>query len=268
MRPEMLWLYTAAGLYLAAALAAALAARRVGDRRWTLGLLALALAVHTVAIVLRWQRLDHGPYVNLFEILSSNVWSLHLGVLLAALAFRPLRPSLAAVLPVLSILVLWLLTTPPTDAEAPVTYATVWLAVHVWLGKGFLACIVVAVGLGAVVMARRAGAGRVFATMPASASLDELMYRLVLVAFLFHSLMLIAGAIWAQDAWGRYWAWDPLETWAFITWLATAGYLHLRATRRPAPAVGAALVIGIFVVAFWTFFGTPFVSTAPHKGAI
>jgi hypothetical protein len=53
----------------------------------------------------------------------------------------------------------------------------------------------------------------------------------------FDTLMLIVGAVWAQDAWGRYWAWDPLETWAFASWLALAAALHARATLRPAPAV-------------------------------
>jgi len=81
-------------------------------------------------------------------------------------------------------------------------------------------------------------------------------------------LMLVAGAVWAQDAWGRYWAWDPLETWAFVTWLTLAGFLHARASLKLAPAAGAAMIMAVFVVAFLTFFGVPFVSMAPHKGAI
>jgi ABC-type transport system involved in cytochrome c biogenesis permease subunit len=80
--------------------------------------------------------------------------------------------------------------------------------------------------------------------------------------------MLIVGAVWAQDAWGRYWAWDPLETWAFATWLALALVLHARATFRPAPRWHGAMLIAVFVLAFLTFFGVPFISTAPHKGAV
>lgn len=269
MPAEAPWLYGAMGLYLLAALAAVVETLRGGRRyRLPLLLLALALAVHGVAIVERWQRVGHGPYVNLFEILSSNVWSLHLAVLVACILLPRIRASLAAVLPVLQVLVLWLLVTPPVESAAPVTYATVWLAVHVWLGKIFLGCVVIAVGLSLVVLLRRRWGERTLPSMPASGALDELAYRFVIVAFLFQSLMLVAGAIWAQDAWGRYWAWDPLETWAFITWLAVIGYLHLRVTRRPAPALGAVMVLGIFALAFSTFFGMPFISTAPHKGAI
>ncbi len=269
MRAEDLFLYAGMALYLVASLAAlGNSLRGRNDYRWPLALVAAALAVHSLGISLRWLRLDHGPYVNLFEILSSNIWSLHLAVLLACFAFREIRPSLGLVLPLLQVLVLWLLTLTPTDGEAPVTYATVWLAVHVWLGKVFFGCIVVAVGLCLVIIARNRIKALAFPSMPANEALDEFAYRLVLIAFAFESLMLVAGAIWAQDAWGRYWAWDPLESWAFVTWLAVAGYLHFRLLRRPSPAVNALIIVGIFGIAFSTFFGMPFVSTAPHKGAI
>lgn len=269
MRSEDLILYGAMALYVLASLAAAnTALRGRRDYRMPLALVAGALAVHSLAIALRWLRLDHGPYVNMFEILSSNIWSLHLAVLLASLAFREIRPALGMVLPVLQILVLWLLTVPPTDGEAPVTYATVWLAVHVWLGKVFFGCVVIALGLCLVVLARKAFRSVSFSAMPSDGALDEFVYRLVLIAFVFESLMLVAGAIWAQDAWGRYWAWDPLESWAFVTWVSVAAYLHFRVMRRPSPAVNAIIVVGIFGIAFSTFFGMPFISTAPHKGAI
>jgi ABC-type transport system involved in cytochrome c biogenesis permease subunit len=269
MRAEYLLLYSSLALYLLSSLdALRISLRGHAEFRRPLTLVAAALCLHSLAIVLRWLRLDHGPYVNLFEILSSNVWSLHLAVFLACLGFRAIRPSLGTVLPVLQILVIWLLTVAPTDGEAPVTYATVWLAVHVWLGKVFLGCIVIAVGLYLVVILRKATARLAFPTMPGNEALDEFAYRLVLFAFIFESLMLVAGAIWAQDAWGRYWAWDPLESWAFVTWMSVAAYLHFRVMRRPPPAVSAVIVIGIFGIAFSTFFGMPFISTAPHKGAI
>jgi ABC-type transport system involved in cytochrome c biogenesis permease subunit len=84
----------------------------------------------------------------------------------------------------------------------------------------------------------------------------------------FETLMLIVGAVWAQDAWGRYWAWDPLESWAFFTWVALALALHARATLRPTPARFAVWLMVVFAIAFLTFFGVPFISTAPHKGAV
>lgn len=261
------WLPVALALYAVATLAALVSAVRRRGFQWAMILLAAALSVHGVAISLRWARLGHGPYVDLFEILSSNIWSLHFAVLVGYLAIPRIRPSLATVLPVLQILVVWLLVVPAHDTLTPVTYGTIWLPVHVTLGKIFLGFAVLAVGLSLVVLVRRGGLAT-FRVLPQDRALDELAYRFILIAFIFETLMLVAGAIWAQDAWGRYWAWDPLETWAFVTWLAAAGYLHFRAVRRSAPVLNAVLVLGIFVLAFSTFFGMPFVSTAPHKGAI
>ena len=88
------------------------------------------------------------------------------------------------------------------------------------------------------VLLRRQGLalGRL-AGLPPDGRLDDLAYRFMALGLVFQSLMLVSGAIWAQDAWGRYWAWDPLETWSFVTWLLLAFALHLRLTlRASAPA--------------------------------
>jgi cytochrome c-type biogenesis protein CcsB len=66
--------------------------------------------------------------------------------------------------------------------------------------------------------------------LPSAATLDRIAYRIIAFAFPIWTFAVIAGAIWAQEAWGRYWGWDPKETWSFITWTIFAGYLHARAT--------------------------------------
>jgi cytochrome c-type biogenesis protein CcsB len=67
-------------------------------------------------------------------------------------------------------------------------------------------------------------------SLPSAASLDRLAYRIITFAFPVWTFAIIAGAIWAEQAWSRYWGWDPKETWSFITWLGYAAYLHARAT--------------------------------------
>jgi cytochrome c-type biogenesis protein CcsB len=92
--------------------------------------------------------------------------------------------------------------------------------------------------------------------LPSAATLDRLAYRTLAFAFPVWTFAVIAGAIWAQEAWGRYWGWDPKETWAFITWVVFAGYLHARATagwkgRRAAwiaLAGFASLLVNFYVV--------------------
>ncbi len=241
-------------------------------KRPELAVLALVLAgwgLHTAAIAVRWDRLGQGPFLTMFEALSSNVWSLVLVYFIAYARIPQIRPSAAVVMPILFIMMGWLMLSSPGEAHLPQTFRTPWLFIHVGLGKVFLGAVLVAVGLGGVVLARATSVGQAwFARLPDDARLDELAYRFLLVGLIFETLMLIAGAIWAQDAWGRYWAWDPLETWAFITWLALAFTIHLRVTMRPSPRVSASLALTVFVLAFLTFFGVPFLSTVPHQGAV
>jgi cytochrome c-type biogenesis protein CcsB len=66
--------------------------------------------------------------------------------------------------------------------------------------------------------------------LPVAAVLDRMAYRTIVFAFPIWTMAVIAGAIWAEEAWGRYWGWDPKEVWSFITWVVYAAYLHARAT--------------------------------------
>lgn len=267
---ELQLLWAALVVYVVAGSAAIFAVvwRRRPERFVLLAMVA-GLVLHTASIALRWDRLGHGPYVTMFEILSSNIWSLMLAFALAYWRIPAIRASSAVVMPILFVMMGWILMTHPGDGQLPSTYHTVWLFIHIGFGKVFLGATLVAVGLAGVILLRpTAFARRWFDRLPGDARLDELAYRCMALGFIFESLMLVAGAIWAQDAWGRYWAWDPLETWAFLTWLVLAIALHARITFKLSPRVGAMLVIGVFAVAFLTFFGVPFISTTPHKGAV
>src|SRR3569832_1576629 len=181
-------------------------------------LLAMALAE-------RWMRIGHGPFVNLFELLMSQLFSLGLVFTFAYWRFPLIRPSAVVALPLMWILGVWVLRNIPRFDS--------------W-----------------------------FRLLPADAVVDHIAWRFMLMAFIFHSAMLIAGAVWAQDAWGRYWSWDALETSSFLTWLALGGAIHARLTYRLPMRAGAIFIIVVFVLAFLTYFGTPFYSEAAHKGVI
>lgn len=244
-----------------------------GNGRWQnrtlfLGLVATGLLVHTTAIALRWVRLEHGPFGNLYEILISNLWSLTFAVALFAGCFPQLLRTMRAALPVLLILLLWLFFVEPVDSFLPATYQTIWLYIHLVFGKLFLGCLLIAASLAGVAWCCQGRYVCLSLSEPSPAALGELSFRFAAVALLFDSAMLVSGAIWAQDAWGRYWAWDPLETWSFVTWLALVLLLHLRSLSGISQWLLSAFTVGVFVLAFLTFFGVPFISTAPHKGAI
>jgi cytochrome c-type biogenesis protein CcsB len=95
--------------------------------------------------------------------------------------------------------------------------------------------------------------------LPPAATLDRMAYRVIAFAFPIWTFAVIAGAIWAQKAWGRYWGWDPKETWSFITWTIYAGYLHARSTSgwkgRPAAVIAlvgfVSLLITYYAVNLW-----------------
>ena len=237
--------------------------------RAVLASLLTALALHAASIALRWVRVDHGPYVTLFEFLSSNVWSMAAIFAYAYWRYRPVRAIAAIVMPVLFVMLGWMLMNDPEPKQLPANYHTVWLFIHIGFAKLFSGTVLVALGLAGVILARTSERGRArFARLPDDARLDDLAYRFLALGIVFETLMLITGAIWAQDAWGRYWAWDPLETWAFITWLTLAFALHWRYAMKSTPRTAAIMIVVIFVLAFFTFRGVPFISTAVHQGAI
>jgi ABC-type transport system involved in cytochrome c biogenesis permease subunit len=205
----------------------------------------------------------------MYEILLSNIWSLLLIYLLAYWRIPAIRPTAAVVMPIIFVMMGWLLVTSPHAGHLPATYHTVWLFVHIAFGKLFLGNVLVSVGIAGVILLRGAQeAESRLARLPDDSRLDELSFRFMAIGMIFETLMLIAGAIWAQDAWGRYWAWDPLETWSFLTWLSLAFALHARVAYKVSPRIGAMMVMAVFILAFLTFFGVPFISTAPHKGAV
>ncbi|MDP4299114.1 cytochrome c biogenesis protein [Leptothrix discophora] len=282
--PDQPWLHAALLLYAASALPAfwaVLARRRAGgsahepatrSSAWpktVLLLAALAVTLHTVSLGLRWATLGHGPFTTMHEILSSNLWSLALVYGVSAAAIPVLRRLWLAVLPVLAVLAGWMLLADARPGHLPPTYETVLLYLHTLVGKLFLGLLLTALAWSAVPLLRTSAAGRRWtAALPEDRRCDAMAHRYAAFAFVFEGAMLTVGAVWAQDAWGRYWGWDPLETWAFLTWLSLAATLHARITFGPSPVRFGLCLVGVFVLAFLTFFGVPFVSTSPHQGAI
>jgi len=213
------------------------------------------------AIAVRWIREQQGPFLTLYDVLLSNLFSLAL-VFLVVFAIAPtLRVTSVIVLPLLLVLGGWLLVSPAAAVLLPATFDNGWLWLHVAAGKVFLGLCMLAAAASTLLLARR--------SITDAVRLDGAIWPVIAIAFIAHSFMLIAGTVWAHNAWGRYWAWDPLETWSLITWLCLGLLLHARVTWRNLPKwVGQTAVVIIFGVSFLTFFGVPFLSQAPHKGVM
>jgi ABC-type transport system involved in cytochrome c biogenesis permease subunit len=277
--PEVPWLWAGLAAYAVAMYCAVRGARMTASaagaavnrsyENVVLAMLLTGVILLGTALGVRWERLGHGPFVNLFELLMSQLFSLGLVYSIAYWRFPVIRPSAVVALGLVWILGLWILLLRPADSVLPPTYYNKWLWVHVGFGKIFLSLCLIGTGLAGVILLRsRRRIAHWFRMMPSDAVIDTIAWRFMLLAFVFHSLMLIAGAVWAQDAWGRYWAWDTLETSAFLTWLMLGMALHARFTYRIPIRVGAIAIVVVFILAFMTYFGAPFYSQAAHKGIV
>ena len=149
----------------------------------------------------------------------------------------------------------------PADGVQP-ALQSYWLVIHV--GVAVIATGVFTVGfVTSVLQLLRAGRARGgalasprwgwLATTPGVGALESLAFRLNAVGFVLWSFTLVAGAIWAEHAWGRYWGWDPKEVWTFVIWVVYAGYLHARTTRGWAGARAAWLVVVAYVCVIINF---------------
>ena len=128
-----------------------------------------------------------------------------------------------------------------------------WMKIHVpanFIGYG---CFSIAAMLGVAYLARGDDANPrpVFARLPAREDIDDMMYKAVALGFAFFTVATILGSLWAAEAWGGYWSWDPKETWALIVWLNYAAWLHMRISRNwQGPAMAAWAIVGLFVTLF------------------
>lgn len=225
----------------------------------------LGLAGNTAGIVLRWVEsyqmgIGHAPLSNLYESLiffSATIILIYLfierkyqnrvigafttPIAFLALAYASLSPNIS-------------------DRIEPLIPAlkSNWLIAHViacFIGYGAFA---VAFGVSFMYLMKQRRPGNnssVLNLLPDTDVLDDLNHQLVMFGFLFLSAGIITGAVWANSAWGRYWGWDPKETWSLITWFVYATLLHARLMRGWRGKRTAYLSIGGFAAVLFTYFG-------------
>ncbi len=209
--------------------------------RVALGLTMVGLAMHILGVVSRGLAVHRLPWGDMYEFVTTVTCVAVAFFLFLMLRYRAYRLGLFVLGPVVVLLGIaeTLIYTPA--GQLPPALQSYWLAIHVTsitlaTGAFVVAALFTVTYLLAERNARRAGKGLAEATggimrfLPSPKVIDQLSYRLVVFGFPLWTFGIIAGAIWADEAWGRYWGWDPTETWAFITWVVYAGYLHARAT--------------------------------------
>lgn len=197
----------------------------------------LGWVLHLGATLLRGIAAERVPWANMFEF-GLTATAMGMGVFVIAQLWKDLR-FLGAYITGFTLLSLGIVTVNFYVDVVPLPPAlqSAWLVIHVLVAT--LATAFFAIGAGLSVMqlirtqreVRKVHGLRFMDTMPGSTVLESLAYRVNVVGFVFWTFTLIAGAIWAERAWGRYWGWDTKEVWTFIIWVLFAGYIHARATR-------------------------------------
>ena len=226
--------------------------------RVAMALTVIAWVLHVSADVTRGVAAGRVPWANMFEF-SMTATAIIVGVFLVIQFWQDVR-YLGAYITGFCLILLGLATVNFYVDVVPlaVPLQSAWLVIHVFvasLGTAFFA-IGAGLSIAQLLQSRREtrGAGfRFLETLPTAEKLENLAYRVILIGFVFWTFTLIAGAIWAERAWGRYWGWDTKEVWTFIIWTIFAGYIHARATRGWRGSRSAILAIVGFSAVLFNF---------------
>jgi cytochrome c-type biogenesis protein CcsB len=211
---------------------------------WVRSAFALTIAglvMHIAGISLRGISEDRVPWGNMYEFITAITCMAVIVLVAAVIRYQAHYIGLFVLIPVvfslgLAVTVIY----TPAGSLVP-ALQSYWIAIHVTAmivaaGLFLVGAVTTAMYLAADRNERRVAVGQdsrtagIMAHLPRPLILDRLSYRAVLFAFPVWTFGVMAGAIWADHAWGRYWGWDPKETWSFITWVVYAGFLHARAT--------------------------------------
>ncbi len=249
--------------------------------RIAVSLTALAFLVEAAGVVTRAMSVERAPWGNMYEF-SITFSTVAVGTYLVLLALRKNVRWLGLILVTtvlldLGIAVTWLYT--DSDQLVPALHSY-WLWIHVSTAI-FCGAVFYLGAAGTVLYLFRdayegqlAGGGTpgriassVLERLPSAASLDKFSYRINAAVFPLWTFTIIAGAIWAGDAWGRYWGWDPKEVWSFVTWVAYAAYLHARATAGWKGRKAAYLALFAFACWIWNYYGVNILLSGKHSYA-
>ncbi len=202
---------------------------------------AIGMLAHLIAVVTRGFAVHRAPWGNMYEFVTALTCVAAIFFCYVMVRYRAWALGVFVMGAV--VIALGLAETVIYTAAGPLVPAlqSYWLSIHVTAmtlatGIFFVATVLSVMYLVAERYRARVAAGKaqggngLLERIPGSAQLDKLTYRTVMFGFPIWTFGVIAGAIWADQAWGRYWGWDPVETWAFITWVLYAAYLHARAT--------------------------------------
>jgi len=246
----------------------------------------------TLQLISRWLISGHFPISNLYESLYFLVWGISLGQLLIEKEYQsPIIPAIAIPIELLTIAFACFVLPDELKLSSNLVPAlrSSWLVMHVSVVMLSYAALIIgsllsfsvlfinkneplqirssSTGIGGFKKSYNYNVANIIEPLNFSNTeeLDTLSYRSILVGFVLLTLGLISGAVWANEAWGTWWSWDPKETWAFISWLFYAAYLHMRISRGWQGRRPALLATSGFFVICICYLGVNFLGVGLHS---
>jgi ABC-type transport system involved in cytochrome c biogenesis permease subunit len=214
--------------------------------------------LHFILVGIRYYRAGHLPFLSPFEFVTTFAFLVTLVFLLFSV--KPKNRALGVFLVPVALVLMFYATFmgKAIEPEIPI-FAGLMLKVHVitvLTGYSFWA-ITFAASLAYLYLART--------KQKQSSMMDQMAYKAAFIAFIFHTISIVTGALWADQVGGQLWTWDPKETWSFITWLVFLSYLHARFTHNWSGTRAAILAIAGFATLVFTYVGVDYLLPHMHS---
>ena len=218
---------------------------------------------HTGYTVWRGIEAQRLPLANQFEFASGFAWAV---VIMGFVLYRRLKQdwAMTAAMPAAFLVLSYAAFQPMEIKDIMPALRSTWFALHIGSAAFSYAAFAIAAALGVSYLAQ---AKKKSGDDPRMKQIDYLSYRLICLGFLLLTVVIFSGAIWAEQAWSSWWSWDPKETWALITWIFYAIYLHQRLRLKWHGKRTAWLAIIAIILVLFTFAGVNLLLPGLHSYA-
>ncbi|CAK7034784.1 c-type cytochrome biogenesis protein CcsB [Tissierella carlieri] len=271
LRIESTLFYGAIGLYLASMIMYFIFFVSKTEKAGNIGsfIIKIGFGLHTLALISRGIGAGRVPLTNQYEFATSFAW----GIALCFIIFEnkySFRAMGTFVVPIIFLIIGYAAMQNKDVRPLMPALQSKWLAIHVSLAILSYGSFGVAAGVSCMYLLRNKFSKDDFISkhVPSLDKLDALSYRAISLGFLLLTLVIITGAIWAESAWGRYWAWDPKETWSLITWIIYAIYLHMRISKGWKGKKAAIFSVIGFICVLFTYIGVNTLIPSIHSYAL
>lgn len=256
-----------------------------------LSLALIGLIIHSIALGVRWYAVGHGPYLQKAESFSSIVWVAMVMFLYFSYKAPKLKSIGFVILPCCLLMMLLGLVYNPWFADylgqalehgrvdverglysregimkPPPTFHGIWFVTHITSTIVAIGAILISLGTAVLyLLKKKKMEAEFYKKLPSLEVIDNYSYKFAGFGFISWTIMVVTGAIWAEQSWGRYWGWDPIETWSLITWLFLGIYLHLRRFFRWEGEKASWFMVVCVIFSILTLFVIPFLTTTIHS---